>query len=269
MVKGETVMRFADKVVLITGGGSGLGAEMATAFAAEGAVIVLNDIHAEKAEQTANQIIQSGGMAAFVGGDVGCVQDVENIVDQAVQTFGGIDILVNNAGIADTITPTEEQDVDQWQRIVDIHLRGSYLCSKIAGKTMIRNRYGKIINISSIAGVVGLPKRNAYSSAKAGMVMFTRVLASEWAKYRINVNAVAPGYILTPLLKELLSSEKVTEEKIRKRIPLGHMGEPGDIAHAVMFLASDEAKYITGVCLPVDGGWSAFGDSGDAFSFEE
>ena len=258
-------MRFREKAVLITGGGSGLGAEMAAALAREGASVLINDLDIERAEHIAKQIQVNGGNATFVGGDVSSLKDVQSMVDCGLKAFGKIDILVNNAGIADTITPTLEQDIEQWQRIVDIHLRGSYLCSKLVGKTMIENNYGKIINISSIAGVVGLPKRNAYSSAKAGITMFTRVLASEWAKFGINVNAIAPGYILTPMVENLLSNNKVAEEKVRRRIPLGHFGEPSDIAAAVLFLASDEAKYITGVCLPVDGGWSAYGDSGDAF----
>jgi NAD(P)-dependent dehydrogenase (short-subunit alcohol dehydrogenase family) len=178
-----------------------------------------------------------------------------------------VDVLVNNAGIADTLTPTVEQNVDDWQRVVDVCLRGTYLCSRaVAKEFMLPQRSGRIVNIASIAGVVGLPTRNAYSASKAGVVMMTRTMASEWARWNITVNAVAPGYIRTPMLDALISAGKLDEAVVRRRIPAGQLGAPADIASAVLFLSSDGARYVNGTCLPVDGGWSAYGASGDAFS---
>jgi NAD(P)-dependent dehydrogenase (short-subunit alcohol dehydrogenase family) len=256
-------MRFKNKVVLITGAGSGIGYEMAVRFTEEGAKVIVNDIHEESVQQTLSVLPRSSSLGVTC--DVTNETDVRKMVSNGIEKFGRIDILINNAGIADTLAPTLEQDVDHWQRIVDIHLRGSFLCSQNVGRNMIENKSGKIINISSVAGIVGLPKRNAYGSAKAGIIMFTKNLACEWAQYGINVNAVAPGYIKTPMVEELFSNDKVSHDKVRKRIPIGELGNPGDIYHAVSFLASEEARYITGTCLPVDGGWSAFGDSGDAY----
>lgn len=261
-------MRFVEKTVLITGAGSGIGQTMAIRFAQEGASVAVNDINFEKAEQTAHlasKVAENKQKIISVCGDVSNVDDVERMVQHCIEDYGKIDVLINNAGIPDMIIPTQDQEIEQWQRVIDVHLRGSFLCSKYVGKTMIERKNGKIINISSIAGLVGLPKRNAYSAAKAGIIMLTKVLACEWAKYGINVNAVAPGYIMTPLIQELIAQKKVDHDKLRRRIPLGNLGEPSDIYHAVSFLASDDSKYITGICLPVDGGWLAFGDSGDAY----
>ncbi|MED4584612.1 glucose 1-dehydrogenase [Brevibacillus choshinensis] len=257
-------MKFQDKVVLVTGAGSGLGEEIAMHFAKEGASLILNDIDQENLERVATQIAETGRRVVCVPGDVSDPEDVNRTVEMGIDAFQQIDILVNNAGIADTIIPTIEQDIQHWQKVIDIHLRGSYLFSKTVGAHMIKNGSGKVINISSIVGMVGLPGRNAYGAAKAGMIMFTRSLASEWARYGINVNAVAPGYIKTPLVRNLLSKTSVVEDKLIRRIPFGKLGEPSDIAHAVLFLSSDQAAYITGACLPVDGGWTAFGGSGDA-----
>lgn len=255
-------MRFKNKVVLVTGGGSGLGYEMAVRFAKEGASIIVNDINEEKVHQSLSRISSSDSIG-FTG-DVTDENHVKEMVKKGIEKFGRIDILINNAGIADLFIPTLEQDINEWQRIIDIHLRGSFLCSQNVGKNMIENRNGKIINISSIVGLGGFPSRNAYGAAKAGIIMFTRSLACEWAKHGVNVNAVAPGYMMTPMLEAIFSKDQVSHEKVKKRIPLGHFGEAKDIYNAVAFLASDDSNYITGVCLPVDGGWTAFGASGDA-----
>jgi NAD(P)-dependent dehydrogenase (short-subunit alcohol dehydrogenase family) len=259
-------MRFKNKVVLITGAGSGIGADMAVRFANEGAKIIVNDIHKESVEKTLSTLPPF--LSLGITCDVTNESDVDNMVCKGIKKFGKIDILINNAGIADTITPTLEQDVTHWQRIVDIHLRGNYLCSKTVGRNMIENKYGKIINISSITGLDGFPRRNAYGAAKAGIIMFTKNLACEWAQYGINVNAVAPGYIMTPMLEVLFTNDKVSHDKVRRRIPYGKFGNTKDIYHAVAFLVSEEAKYITGTCLPVDGGWTAFGASGDAYDIK-
>lgn len=159
-----------------------------------------------------------------VEGDVSNIEHAKHTVDLAIKTFNKIDVLVNNAGIADSIVPTLEQDIEYWQKIIDVHLRGTFLFSKLVGSHMIKERYGKIVNISSIAGLTGLPQRNAYGAAKAGIIAFTRSLASEWAQYQINVNAVAPGYIMTPLVQDILSNTRIVHDKLKRRIPSGKLG---------------------------------------------
>lgn len=180
--------------------------------------------------------------------------------------FRRIDILVNNAGINDSPLPTIRQNLDDWQRVIDTHLKGSYLCSKIIGEQMIKQRYGKILMISSIAGIMGLTRKNAYSSAKAGMIILTKTLAAEWGRYNINVNAIAPGFVFTPLLEKVIRNKSFNLTEIKKRTPLGVLGQPKDIANAVLFLCSDDAKFITGITLPVDGGLLAWGGIGGRLS---
>lgn len=261
-------MRFKGKTALVTGGGSGIGERIALSLAAEGAGVVVSDIRADAADQVAGQIITAGGRALAVKADVAVEQEVRSMVDMALKEFGQIDLLVNCAGVLDKIVPTTVQEVGDWQRVIDVHLRGSYLCSKIVGKQMVERRSGKIVNITSMAGVVGLPMRNAYSSAKAGMIMFTKVLAAEWARYNVNVNAVAPGYIRTRLVEKLIDNGKFSEKDIIRRTPMGRLGRTSEVAEAVLFLLSDAASYITGVNLPVDGGWGSFGSYGNAFDLD-
>jgi len=157
------------------------------------------------------------------------------------------------------MVPTLEQDLDRWQRVVDVSLRGSYLMSREAGRLMTAARSGKIINFASIAGVVGLPGRNAYSAAKAGIVMMTKTMAAEWGGLGVRVNAIAPGYIETPMVDDLMSRGRITDEMVHSRTPLRRFGEPSEIAKPVLFLCSSAASYVTGACLSVDGGWAAFG----------
>lgn len=256
---------FRDRVVLVTGAASGIGAAVAEAFGASGAKVLVNDIRREYGEAFVDALRATGVQAAFLPGDVSSASDVEEMASQADARFGPIDVLVNNAGINEPYAPTEDQRIDVWQRVMDVHVRGTYLCSRRVGRTMVGRGRGKIVNVASIAGIVGLVRRNAYSSAKAAIIMFTRTLASEWARYGVNVNAVAPGYIMTPAVEEVLSQRQSTHDRLRRRIPMGQLGKPQDVADTILFLASDQARYVTGACLPVDGGWSAFGDAGDAF----
>lgn len=257
----------AGRVALITGAGSGLCLATARLFAAEGARVVINDLRLDAAEAAA-AALGHGHMA--LGGDVSREQDVTALVTEAQARTGGIDILVNNAGMPDNFVPTVEQPLSHWQRLIDVHLTGTFLMSKTVAFGMIeRGRGGAILNLNSIAGVVGLPVRTAYSAAKAGIGMLTRVLGCEWGPHGIRVNAVAPGYMMTPLTEKLIAEGKIDTKRIRRRTPMGAFGTAEDIAQAMLFLASDRARFITGVTLPVDGGYMAFGAPSDAFTLEE
>jgi NAD(P)-dependent dehydrogenase (short-subunit alcohol dehydrogenase family) len=252
-------MRLQDKVGVITGAGSGIGKATALACAREGAHVVVFDLNREAAETTARELTGIGRRALAVGGDVTSEADIDRLTEAAMREFGRIDLLVNNAGVADQIVPTLEQSVQTWERVMDIHLKGMYLCCRRAGREMVRQMEGRIVSISSVAGMVGFPMRTAYGPAKAGIAHLTRVLAVEWAKYNVRVNAIAPGYVRTPLVARVIDDGKLDEKHIVDRTPLGRLARPEEIAAAAVFLLSDEASYITGVTLPVDGGYLAYG----------
>jgi NAD(P)-dependent dehydrogenase (short-subunit alcohol dehydrogenase family) len=253
------------RVALITGAGSGLGLATARVFAGAGALIIINDLRAEAAETAARLL---GPKHYAIAGDVADEASVTAMVADVAARFGRIDILVNNAGIPDSFVPTVDQTLAHWQRLIDIHLTGTYLVSKTVAPHMIEQRSGVILNLNSIAGILGLPVRTAYSAAKAGIGMLTQVLACEWAPHGIRVNAVAPGYMLTPLLAKLIEDGKVDGDRIRRRTPMGKLGKAEHVAEAMLFLASNRAEFITGVTLPVDGGYCAWGAPSDAYPLE-
>lgn len=259
-------MELQGRVALITGAGSGLGLATARTFAREGARVVINDLKAESAQAAATAL---GPEHAAVGGDVSSENDVKAMVAATLERFGRIDILVNNAGVPDSFAPTVDLPLSHWQRLIDIHLTGTYLVSKTVAPQMMKQGGGAMINLNSIAGVIGLPVRTAYSAAKAGIGMLTRVLGCEWGPHNIRVNAIAPGYILTPLTQGLMAQGRIDDKRIRRRTPMGQWGRPEDVAEAMVFLASDRARFITGVTLPVDGGYCAFGAPSDAFPIDD
>jgi NAD(P)-dependent dehydrogenase (short-subunit alcohol dehydrogenase family) len=259
-------MLLKGRIALVTGGASGLGFATATAFAREGAIVVINDVRADAAKAAGAKL---GTQHSSVGGDVSSETDVKDMVKTVLDRHGRIDILVNNAGMPDSFVPTVDQPLTHWQRLIDVHLTGTYLVSKTVAPSMIAQASGVILNLNSIAGVIGLPVRTAYSAAKAGIGMLTRVLGCEWGPHGVRVNAIAPGYILTPLTQKLIDDGKIKEKRIRRRTPMGNMGSAEDIAEAMVFLASDNAKFITAVTLPVDGGYTAWGAPSDAFELED
>ena len=252
-------MRFKDRVVLVTGGGRGIGQAIALGFAREGASVVVNAAHQATADETATLIRKAGGKAIAIEANVADEAQVNAMIDRVVHELGGLDVLVNNAGVSQPIVPTLEQDTADWDRVMATNLRSAYLCSKAAGKYMVPRHSGKIVNIASITGLTGQPMRTAYAPSKAAMLNLTKAMAVEWGPYNINVNAVAPGYVLTDLVRTFISQGKVNEEAMLKRTPLGRFSAPEDIAEAVMFLASDAARNITGIHIPVDAGWSVNG----------
>jgi NAD(P)-dependent dehydrogenase (short-subunit alcohol dehydrogenase family) len=258
-------MELSGRIALVTGAGSGLGLATARAFAREGARVMINDLREETARAAAAGL---GSDHGAVGGDVSKEPDVDAMVQATLDRFGRIDILINNAGVPDSFAPTIEQPLSHWQRLIDIHLTGTYLVSKKVAPHMIAQGGGAMVNLSSIAGVVGLPVRTAYSAAKAGISMLTRVLGCEWGPHNIRVNAIAPGYILTPLTEGLMKEGRIAADVIRRRTPMGRMGRPEDIAEAMVFLCSDRARFITAITMPVDGGYCAWGAPSDAFPGE-
>jgi NAD(P)-dependent dehydrogenase (short-subunit alcohol dehydrogenase family) len=254
------------KVALVTGSGRGIGRAIALGLARNGADIAVN-VHSKVEEglNVAREIEAMGRRSLFIKADVSSSQQVEEMTRRVVDEFGRIDILVNNAGInvmGSERVPIHEFSEAAWERVVNVDLRGVFLCSKAAAKHMIKQKKGKIVNISSVAGIAPLRLQSAYVAAKAGVLNLTRSMALELAPYAINVNAIAPGSTLTEGTKTLFYSEDKAQypEKARdllSHIPLGRPGAPEDIANATLFLASDDADYITGVTLVVDGGWTA------------
>lgn len=245
------------RAALVTGAGSGIGESIARRLAEAGLLVAVNDIDPKRARRVAGELEADGFPATAITGDVSDEQQVDRVFTETAAAFGPPTVLVNNAGVADVIVPTHERDVASWQRVLDIDLRGPYLCSRRAALDMLAAGHGRIVNISSIVGLRGLPMRSAYGPAKAGLINLTMVLALEWAASGVTVNAVAPGYIRTAMLDNLIERGSIDEDGLNARIPMGRLGASADVAAAVAFLASDDASYITGVTLPVDGGWTS------------
>ncbi len=245
-------MKLEGKVALITGAGSGIGQAVALRFANEGADIAVNDIKLAAAEKTVESVKSLGRRAIAVQADVADEKQVNAMVDRVIKDMGGIHILVNNAGLSSG-GPIVEESLTDWDRMVAIVLRGTYLCSRRAAQWMIKNGGGRIVNISSNAGFRGGPNMSAYSAAKAGVMSLTRTMAVEWAAHNIRVNSVAPGLINTPMTQNTLL-KRMTLEQLTSRIPMGRMAEPDEIAKPALFFASDDSSFVTGVTMSVDGG---------------
>jgi len=252
-------MRFKDKAVLVTGGGRGIGRAIAVGFARKGASVAINAAHLSSAEEAAQVAREFGGHIIAIEADVSDEAQVNAMVDRMVNEFGAIDILVNNAGISQPLVPLIEQDTADFDRTIAINLRGTYLCCKAAARSMIERQGGNIVNIASITAHTGPPMRTAYAPSKAAVINLTVALGVELARYNINVNSISPGYVLTDLVRNCVSQGKVNEEAVLRRTPLGRMSTTDDIANAALFLASAEARNITGTDLLVDAGWTANG----------
>ncbi len=251
-------MRLKDKAALVTGASRGIGEAIAMSFAREGADVVLNcSKSVTEAEKVAQEIKTLGRRTTVIQADVADKAAVDEMVKKVMADFGRIDILVNNAGMS-VVGASAELEEERWRRGIDVMLTGVFFCSQAAGKEMIKQRNGKIINIASVNGIGAFPERVCYGSAKAGVMHLTRTLGCEWAKYNINVNAIAPGYIKTYLVTDLLAKGVYDEKELANRTPAGRLGECEDVADAAIFLASEESRYIVGQTIVVDGGWSAY-----------
>ncbi len=246
-------MRFTDKVAIVTGSSRGMGKATALALAREGAEVVVVDIGPAGGEDVVREIETLGGEAIFVSADVSKRADVERMVQATLDRFGKIDILVNNAGIHDGASFTEESE-EMWQRLFRVNVMGTVLPSQVVVPEMVKRKKGKIVNISSKAAVVGEPYHAAYSASKGAILALTRCMAIELAPYGITVNAICPGPTYTDML--LGATDAAQREELTAIAPLGRLGQPEDIAGAVLYLASEESDWCTGQALSVDGGMS-------------
>lgn len=238
---------------LVTGGSSGIGKAITALLTQLGARVVTGDVTPTE---------HASAAVGHVQGDVTNIADVDRMIAQARSGSGRLDIVINSAGIVNQLAPTVEQDIDHWQRVLDVNLRGTFLVCRQAASVMLPQKSGAIVNLASITGLAGFPRRSAYGPAKAAVVMLTKSLACEWGGQGIRVNCIAPGYIDTPMTNGLLNDQLVNKERIQDRTPLGRFGRAEEIAHVTAFLVSDWASYLTGAVIPVDGGWSAFGGAG-------
>ena len=247
-----------NKVVVITGARRGMGKADALLFAQKGAKVVVSDISQEDCQKVVDEIEKKGGEALAVKCDVSKKEEVDNLFEKTIEKFGRVDVLVNNAGIAE-FKPFLEMTEQEWDRTLDINLKGYFLCAQAAAKEMAKQKSGVIVNIASVAmGQVGVGFLNIvhYCASKGGIAAMTEAMALELAPYNIRVNAIAPGMIETPMLDPIKQDPKAMEG-ILARVPLGRMGKPEEIADLVVFLASDKSSYITGSIIIIDGGWLA------------
>jgi len=243
-------MNLSNKVAIVTGSGQGIGKEIALMLAKYGAALVISDVNPTTAQETAAEIQAKNGKSIAIPANVTAAAEVAKLVEQTIATFGHIDILVNNAGITrdGLIMRMSESD---WDLVLNINLKGAFICTQAVIRHMMKQRWGRIVNIASIVGRIGNAGQANYSASKAGLIGLTKTTAREVASRGITVNAVAPGFIDTEMTKKLPDNAK---QEFLRQIPIGEAGSPGDVAYAVCFFASEEAHFITGQVLNVDGG---------------
>lgn len=253
----------AGKRALVTGGASGIGAVTAGILRDLGADIAISDINEAGLAAMSAEL---GDCPAFVC-DVAEEAQAESTVAGAAEALGGLDIAVNAAGIVDEVKYALERDMEPWQRIMDVNFRGTYQICRASARVMVPQSSGAIVNIASVNGPGGWPRRTAYGPSKAAIIALTRELACEWGPHGVRINAVGPGYIATPMIQGLVDAGKVDTERLNNRTPMGRLGTPAEVGQAIAFLASDFASFITGETLFVDGGWMAYGGAGDVKTF--
>jgi NAD(P)-dependent dehydrogenase (short-subunit alcohol dehydrogenase family) len=270
-VETKEMTRIDGKVAIVTGSGNGIGRAIAMAMADAGAKVTVSDLLQEDGERTVKKITDRGGTAIFVAADVSVVEQAQNLIETTFTTFGRLDILVNNAGIGGGFAKLHELEPDDFDRVIDVNLRGTFLCSKYAIPHFLAQRDGRIVNIASTYGLIGAPKAPAYCASKGAIINLTRQLAVDYGPDQIRVNAICPGYIDTSLGRrrsslsvEEIASATARREKAAGMQPLGRQAQPSEVASVALFLASDGASFMTGSIVTVDGGCTTTFNYGEA-----
>jgi len=248
-------MRLQNKVAIVTGAGSGIGRAIALAFAGQEAKTVIADLSEQGGKQTVEQITKNNGEAVFVKTDVSKSADIKNMLKTCLDKFGKIDILVNNAGIV-KFSKLHEVSEQDWDAVLDVNLKGVFLSSKAVIPEMLKQGKGKIVNIASIAGLIGFEEVGPYCASKGGMIALSKEMSLEYAPKKINVNCIAPGIIKTAMTKDMLDDPEA-KKGLEAATLYPRLGKPEDIAQAAVYLASDESDFVNGEVLVVDGGWTA------------
>ncbi|WP_439131415.1 SDR family NAD(P)-dependent oxidoreductase [Polaribacter sp.] len=249
-------MDVKDKVVIITGSGSGIGKATAIHFANHGAIVVVADINFDKVEKVAHEIVTNNGKALPIKANVANYKDVEHLIATTVNEYGKLDVIVNNAGIGPHFLKTHESTLRDWNRVISVNQTGVYYGMKVALNQFLKQGYGNIVNIASLAGLKALPNNISYSASKFAVVGMTKSVAMEYATKNIRVNAVCPGYTESALLNQLRNAKPEMDEILKSAIPMKRYGKAQEIAEAVVWLASDNTKFITGQTITLDGGTS-------------
>lgn len=251
------ILPLTGKTAIVTGASRGIGRAIAKGFADAGADLVLVSRKRADLENVAKEIGGIGRKAHPIVADIGVAEEVQRAVDAALKIFPRIDILVNNAGISPVLKRAEELAVNEWEDILRVNLTGTFLFCQAVGKVMIRQGGGKIINMVSVGAIVGFPRQVGYCATKGGILQLTKVLALDWARFNVQVNAIGPSYIETELTQGMRESRVISESLLR-RTPMGRFGKPEEVVGAAIYLASDASSYVTGQTLFVDGGWLAY-----------
>jgi NAD(P)-dependent dehydrogenase (short-subunit alcohol dehydrogenase family) len=251
-------MRLSEKVAFVTGASKGIGKGIAMRYAREGAKVVVTSRSEDVLASVVKEIVASGGEALALTVDVRSAQSIQRAVDETVKAYGRLDVMVNNAGIS-MVKASEDLSPEDWTRALETDLFGVFYGCQSAARQMMKQGGGSIINITSAYGIVAVPMRAAYCAGKAGANHLTKVLAVEWAAKQIRVNAIAPGYVRTELVQDVIDRGLIPLEAIKKRTPQGRMGEVEDLMGLAVYLASDESSFMTGSVISIDGGWTAYG----------
>jgi len=252
-------MEFTNKIILITGAGSGIGRVTAHAFAKEGGTVVVSDINEKGGKETVQQIQEAGGTSVFIKTNVAKFEDVESLINQIVAKYGRLDVAINNAGIGGIPARTAESTVDNWEKVMAVNATGVFYCMKQELQQMVKQGSGAIVNTASIAGLRGLPNNLAYVASKHAVVGMTKTAAMEYAKMNIRINAICPVFTVTPLFDPAVMEQISAglSKKLKAGIPMKRFADPIEMANTILWLCSDKASFVTGHAMPVDGGLTA------------